>query len=144
MCEVRRGERSERGEIQVSQQLGCTAPTLSHISALLPDFSHTAMREKIWGNLPSPLSPPSLPPIFLSPFSFPPPTPLPSTPLLSTPLPSSPHPSLPSSSNTCGSVVSTSPTVWAQSLYNGSKMNSTKLRWVSGPRALRVNVRLRR
>lgn len=38
--------------------------------------------------------------------------------------------------------MSTSPTVWAQSLYNGSRMNSTKLRWASALGAFRVNVRL--
>lgn len=48
----------------------------------------------------------------------------------------------PSSSNVWGNVVSTSPTVCANILYRGSRMNSTKLRGASTTEGFRENVLL--
>lgn len=48
----------------------------------------------------------------------------------------------PSSSNVCGKVVSTSPTVWEKILYRGSKINSTKLLGASTKGDFRENVLL--
>lgn len=47
-----------------------------------------------------------------------------------------------SSANVSSNAASTSPTTWANSLYSGSRINSTKLRWAELCGGFFVNLRL--